>query len=108
MTRAGPSGGLGPEAVTELALVVLFTAAGIGAALLALPLAEDSRVIRWLVRIFCVLAILNLGVHVWRVLADDPGGATRAGALFGLLVVLAWGYRLLLRAIRRRRDRDQP
>jgi hypothetical protein len=93
--------------LTELAIVLLFTVAGIGASLLALKLAEDSAVIRWLVRIFCVLAIANLGVHVWRVLAHDPNGAARAGALLGVLLLLVLAYRLVLRAVRRRRDRDR-
>ncbi len=94
--------------MTELAFVLLFTVAGIGAALLALRLAEGSLLILWLVRIFCVLAILNLGVHVWWVLADDPSGAARAGAILGVLVLLVLAYRWLLRAIRRRRDGHEP
>ena len=98
--------------MTELAFVLLFTIAGVGAALLALRLAEGSRRILWMVRIFCVLALVNLGYHVWRVLADDPDGSARAGAIVGVVVLLVIGYRWLLRAIRRRqdgdRDRDRP
>ncbi len=59
-------------------------------------------------RIFCVLAIVNLGVHVWRVLADDPTGAALAGAILGALLLLVLAYRWLLRAIRRRRDGHGP
>jgi uncharacterized membrane protein (DUF2068 family) len=94
--------------VTELALVLLFTVAGIGAALLALRLAEGSRLILWSARIFCVLAIINLGVHVWRVLAKDPSGSVRAGALVGALVLIVLAYRRILRAVRGRRDRHPP
>ena len=94
--------------MTELALVLLFTVAGVGAALLALRLAEGSQVILWLVRIFCLLAMTNLGVHVWRVLAKDPSGAGRAGAIAGVLALLVWGYRRMLREIRSRRDRQPP
>ena len=94
--------------MTELTFVLLFTIAGVGAALLALRLAEGSRHILWMVRVFCVLATLNLGVHVWRVLADDLDGSARAGAIVGVIVLLVVGYRWLLRAIRRRQDRHRP
>ena len=101
--------GFGPDVVvTELAFVLLFTVAGVGAALLALQLAEDSRVVVWMVRVFCVLAIANLAWYVWRVLADDASGAARAGAIIGALALLVWAYRRILRAVRRRRDRDPP
>jgi hypothetical protein len=90
--------------VAELALVFLFTAAGIGAALLALRLADDSRLIRWLVWGFCLLAVANLALHVWPVLAGDPGGAARIAAIAFVLVLLVWAYRRLLRALRHRAD----
>jgi hypothetical protein len=42
------------------------------------------------------------------VLAGDPDGAARAGSLLGVLLLLVLAYRLILRAVRRRRDRDPP
>lgn len=92
--------------MTELAFVLLFTAAGIGAALLALRLAGDSPLIRWLVRGFCLVALANLALHLWRVVAEDPGGAARAAGIAAGVAAMAWAYRRLLRAIRKKAERD--
>lgn len=92
--------------VIELAFVMLFTAAGIGAALLALRLAEGSALIRGLACAFCLLALGNLALYVWRVVARDPAGTAQAAGLATLLVVFAFAYRLFLRALRRRVGRN--
>ena len=91
--------------MTELAFVLLFTAAGVGAALLALRLAEGSALIRWLVWVFCLLARGNFALSAWRVIARDPAGATQAAVVATVLAIVFLGYRLLLRAIRRRAER---
>jgi hypothetical protein len=94
--------------VTELAFVLLFTAAGTGAALLALRLADGSRLIRGLASGFCLLALANLALHVWWIVAGDPGGAARGAAVAALLVAIVWAYRRFLRAIRQRAERQRP
>lgn len=93
--------------MTELVLVLLFTAAGVGAALLALRLAGGSPLIRWLVRAFCLLALANLALHVWRVVAGDPGGAVQAAGIAAVLVLIVLAYRRFLRAVRRRAERHR-
>ncbi len=94
--------------MTELAFVLLFTAAGIGAALLALRVAGGSPLIRGLVWGFCILALGNLALHVWRVVAADPGGTAQAAGIVGALVLFVWAYRRLLRALRRMAERHRP
>jgi hypothetical protein len=94
--------------VTELALVALFTLAGVGAALLAFRLSSGSRLIRALVSAFCLLALANLAFYVWRVVAQDPGGAAQAGMIVAVLALTVWTYRRLLRAVRRRAERHGP
>ena len=85
--------------------MLLFTGAGIGAALLALRLAGGSPLIRWLVCGFCGLALANLALHAWRVVAEDPGGAAQTAAILAGLALFVWGYRRFLRAIRRAAER---
>jgi hypothetical protein len=90
----------------EFAFVLLFTAAGTGAALVALRLAGRSVLIRWLALIFCGLALGNLSLYLWRVVAADLQGAAQAAGIAGSLALLVWGYRRSLRALRRRADRS--
>ena len=92
--------------MTELAFVLLFTAAGIGAALVALRLAGGSPLVRGLVWGFCLLALGNLALHVWRVVAADPGGTAQAVGIAAALALAVSAYRRLLRALRRRVDRQ--
>lgn len=94
--------------MTELAFVLLFTAAGIGAALMALRLAGESRLVRWLALTFCFLALGNLALYLWRIVAEDPGGAAQLARIAIVLGLAVWGYRLFLRRLRRIAERRRP
>jgi hypothetical protein len=94
--------------VTELAFVLLFTAAGIAAALVARRAAGDLPVVRWLTLGFLVLAGGNLALSLWRLVSDDPGGAARAARIIIALAIVAWAYRLLLGRLRRMAERRRP
>lgn len=85
----------------EFAFVFLFTAAGIGAALLALRVAGDAWPVRLLAGGFVALALANLGLQLWPMLADDPAGAARRAGIAAVLGLAVWGYVLLLRRARR-------
>ncbi len=94
--------------MTELAFVLLFTVAGIAAALLARRVAGDLPVVRWLTLAFLLLAAGNLALTLWRIIARDPGGAAQVARIVLAVVLLAWGYRFLLRRIRRMVERRRP
>jgi hypothetical protein len=94
--------------VTELAFVLLFTAAGIAAALLARRAAGDVPAVRWLTLAFFVLAAGNLALSLWRIIAEDPGGAAQVARVILVLALVASGYRLLLRRLRRMAERRRP
>ena len=87
--------------MTGFAFVLLFTAAGVGAALLALRVAGDAPAVRWLALGFVATAMANLGLQLWPLIAADRAGAARLAAIAAALAVVAWGYRRLLRKARR-------
>ena len=62
---------------------------------LALRLAGGLPLIRWLAGLFCALALANLALALWRVVAADPDGAARLAGTAALLVVMTLGYRRL-------------
>lgn len=92
------------------AYVLLFTAAGIGAALLALRVAGDAAPVRWMALGFCLVALANLGLHLRRAVGGDAGVALRAAGVALLVGACVWGYARLIRAARRRAARrgDAP
>jgi hypothetical protein len=94
--------------VTELAFVLLFTVAGLAAALLARRAAGEEPLVRRLSLAFCALALGNLAFYLWRIVARDPGGAAQAAGIALGLALLVWGYRALLRRLRRMAARRRP
>jgi hypothetical protein len=94
--------------VTELAFVLLFTVAGLAAALLARRIAGDEPLVRWLALAFSALALGNLAFYIWRIVARDPGGAARIAGIALGVALLVWGYCVLLRRLRRVADRRRP
>ena len=87
--------------MTGFVLVLLFTAAGIGAALLALRVAGDAPAVRLLARAFILVALANLAFQLWPAFAADPAGAARLAAVAAVLALAVWGYSRLLRRARR-------
>lgn len=87
--------------MTGYLLTLLFTAAGIAAALVALRLAGDSAPVRWLARGFCLLALANLAFRLWPVIAADPSGTARIALVTAAILLAVIGYARLLRAARR-------
>ena len=96
--------------MTGFAFVLLFTAAGVGAALLALRVAGDAPAVRWLALGFVAAAVANLLLPLWPMIAADPAGAARRAAIAAALAAAAWGYSRLLRKARRMASdrRDGP
>lgn len=94
--------------VIELVFVLLFTVAGIGAALLALKQSGGTPLLRWLFGIFCALALANLAFHVWKVVAEDPVASGRVVGSLAVILGLVWAYRRFLAAVRRRADQRRP
>lgn len=91
----------------EFAFVLLFSAAGAVAALLALRAGPATPAIRWLARLFLLALVVNLGLYLWPAVAADPGGTVRLGTVAGVLALVGWGYARMLRAARRAAD-GQP
>ncbi len=85
----------------EAAFTLLFTAAGVVAALLALRAGAGSPAVRWLGVGFLAVAAANLGLYVWPAVAGDPVAAARAAGGAVLLALAVAGYVCLLRAARR-------
>lgn len=89
----------------EFAVVLLFTAAGGVAAMLALRASAGSAVVRWLAGAFILMLTLNLGLYVWPAIASDVSGAARKAAIAAVIVLAVIAYARLLRAARRAHDR---
>lgn len=94
----------------EFALVLLFTAAGGGAALLAWRAASSSPGVRWLTLAFVALLAGNLGLYVWPAIAADPAAAARRTGIAALVALAVWAYARLVRTARRAaaRGHDEP
>ena len=85
----------------EIIFVLLFTAAGVAAALLARRVGSASPAVRWLASAFLIVLAANLALYLWPLIAEDPAGARRGAAIVAGLLLLVWGYVRLLRAARR-------
>lgn len=87
--------------MTGFVLVLLFSAAGLLAALLAVRAAPKARAIRWLAIAFIAVLVTNLGLYLWPVIAADPAGMGWKLAIAAVVALAVLAYMRLLRAIRR-------
>ena len=87
--------------MTEFAFTLLFTAAGVVAALLALRVGGGSPAVRCLGFGFLAVAAANLGLSVWPAISGDPAGAARMAGIVAVLALAVAGYVRLLRVARR-------
>lgn len=97
----------GTDRVTEFVFVLLFSAAGAAAAILALRATAGAPAIRWLAIAFLAVLAANIGLYVWPAIAADPVGAAWRAAIAAVAVLAVVAYVRLLRAARRaaaRRD----
>lgn len=85
----------------ELFFVLLFSAAGAVAALLALRATASPPLIRWLSGIFLGVLVANIGLYLWPLIAKDPAGFGWSAALVAVVALALFLYGRMLRAARR-------
>jgi hypothetical protein len=96
--------------VIEFVFVLLFSAAGALAAILALRATAGKTpgapAIRWLAIAFLVVLAANIGLYAWPAIAADPAGAAWRAAVVLVIVLAAAAYIRLVRAARRAARRE--